>query len=78
MKNEISGYVGVKALQQALGLSRSGIYQLCKSGVLPSGIRIGRAHRWSVSEINSWLRRRGNLGKSESDGRLTDSALEVP
>ena len=52
-------YVTVKQLQEALHMSRSGIYQLCRRGYLPQGIRLGRAHRWSVDEINAWLELRG-------------------
>ena len=49
-------YVTVKQLQAALNMSRSAIYQACKRGFLPQGIRIGRAHRWRIDEVNDWLR----------------------
>ncbi len=49
-------YIDIRALQEALGLSRAGIIGLCKKGQLPNGFKVGRSRRWAVSEVNAWLR----------------------
>ena len=50
-------YVTVKQLQQELNMSRSSIYQLCRRGILPQGIRLGRSRRWSIADIQAALAR---------------------
>ena len=54
--NELGSYVGVRELSRALGLSRTGIYTLCRRGELPQGIRLGHSRRWNVQEISEFLR----------------------
>ncbi|HKQ47605.1 MAG TPA: helix-turn-helix domain-containing protein [Phycisphaerae bacterium] len=40
---------------ELLGISRAHLWKLHSSGRLPRPIRLGRAVRWSVSEIQAWL-----------------------
>lgn len=54
--NKLSSYVGVRELSEALGLSRSGVYTLCKRGDLPQGIKLGHSRRWNVQEVSEFLR----------------------
>ena len=54
--NELGSYVGVRELSRALGLSRTGIYTLCRRGELPQGIRLGHSRRGNVQEISEFLR----------------------
>ena len=36
-------YVSIRALQEALGLSRAGILGLIKQGKMPGGLKIGKS-----------------------------------
>jgi excisionase family DNA binding protein len=49
---------------EALGVSRSKIYELIASGAMPS-VRIGKSVRVSVDELRKWVR-------SHSSGSQTD------
>lgn len=40
---------------QLLGVSRAHVWRLHKAGKLPEPVRLGRAVRWSRTEIESWL-----------------------
>jgi prophage regulatory protein len=44
-------------LLQKVGMSRSAVYQLAKSGNFPSPIKLGgaRASGWIESEVDKWL-----------------------
>ena len=43
-------------IEQRVGLSRSSLYRLMRSGQFPKPVQIGeRAVRWLESEINDWL-----------------------
>lgn len=53
--SELGAFVNAKELSRALGLSRTGLYSLCRRGELPAGIRIGHSRRWCVSEVKDWL-----------------------
>ena len=35
-------------------ITRDGINKLVRRGVFPRGIKIGRAHRWALSELTAW------------------------
>lgn len=48
-----------KQLEERIGLSRSSLYRLMRSGLFPEPVRIGvRAVRWREDEIAAWLRDR--------------------
>ena len=53
--SELGTFLSSKELSRALGFSRTGLYSLCKRGLFPAGIRIGRSHRWQVQEVRNWL-----------------------
>ena len=55
MSNELDTYVDAATLARTLGVSRSGLYQLRKKGIMPCGIQLGRSRRWSVREVRTWL-----------------------
>lgn len=55
MNNELDSYVDAATLARTLGVSRSGLYQLRKKGIMPCGVQLGRSRRWSVAEIQNWL-----------------------
>jgi predicted DNA-binding transcriptional regulator AlpA len=44
-----------RAVQAATGLSRSTIYEKIGQGTFPAPIKIGRASRWSMIELQSWI-----------------------
>lgn len=52
---QLDSYVSAKQLAKTLGLSKSGFYNLCKSGLFPKGIRLGSSRRWQLSEVKNWL-----------------------
>ena len=52
----IDTFMSAQQLSKALGISRSGLFQLAQRGELPKGVKIGKSRRWAVSEINAWLR----------------------
>lgn len=59
--SELGTFLSAKELSRALGLSRTGLYSLCKRGELPAGIRIGHSRRWCVSEVKNWLSKKGEV-----------------
>lgn len=42
-------------LKNAIGLSRSNIYQQIQAGKFPAPLKIGRSSRWLASEIQAWV-----------------------
>lgn len=42
-------------LKNAIGLSRSNIYQQIQAGKFPAPLKIGRNSRWLASEIHAWV-----------------------
>ena len=50
------GFVNSKELSQALGISRSGLFQLVRRGALPQGYRLGHSRRWCLDEVKDWLK----------------------
>lgn len=52
----IGKYVSATELARELGIARSGIFNLVKTGKFPHGIKIGRNRRWNVEEIKEWLK----------------------
>ena len=54
-------YLTVDELSDLLGIHKGTIYRLLKEGKLP-GFRIGSDWRFSVGEIERWLRGKTNSG----------------
>ena len=57
---KLNTYATAKQLAQLLGLSRSGLYALCKRGQIPQGIKIGHSRRWNIAEFQAWLEKQQN------------------
>ena len=58
MSNHEAGlgvYLSATQITRAFGICRSGIFALMKKGLL--GVKIGRCRRWSLSEVQEWLKR---------------------
>lgn len=53
----------------ALGISIRLVWKLCAKGDLPQPIRIGRATRWRIDDIDQWVVRRapGHRRASSAD-----------
>lgn len=47
--------VPIKVVSEMLGVCQRHIERLDASGRLPSPIKIGRAKRWLLSDINAWI-----------------------
>ena len=47
-------YLNAKDLAQRYGLSVITVFKKAKSGEFPAGIKIGRARRWSVDELEEF------------------------
>ena len=43
------------AVKAAVGLSRATIYEKISKGAFPAPIKLGRASRWSATEIAKWM-----------------------
>lgn len=57
MAVKLEHYVNASTLAQALGISRSGLFQLVKRGELPQGYRLGHSRRWCLEEVKDWLKK---------------------
>ena len=49
-------YLSATQITRAFGICRSGIFALMKKGLFPVGVKIGRCRRWSLSEVQEWLK----------------------
>ncbi len=49
-------YVSASEIAQMLNLSRGSVYVMRKKGILPEGKRIGGVRRWSMAELQSFLK----------------------
>lgn len=49
-------YISASQLGQMLNLSRGSIYSMRRKGILPEGKRIGGVRRWSMAELNAFLK----------------------
>ena len=49
-------YVSAQEIARMLNLSRGSIYNMRKRGDLPEGRRIGGVRRWSMAELQSFLK----------------------
>ena len=70
-------------IEQRVGLSRSSLYRLMRSGQFPKPVQIGeRAVRWLESEINDWLascpRAKGDAFAAKFDVEGRASRFRVP
>jgi prophage regulatory protein len=45
-------------VQDKVGMGRSAIYELIRSGQFPAPIKIGRSSFWVEGEIDAWIERR--------------------
>ena len=55
MNTELGNFVSATELATALGIARSGIFNLVKAGKFPQGIKIGACRRWNIDDVNKWL-----------------------
>ena len=53
--SELDVFMNAQQLSQALGISRSGLFQLVRRGALPKGYRLGHSRRWCLREVKQWL-----------------------
>ena len=49
-------YVSANEIARMLNLSRGTVYTMRKRGILPEGRRIGGVRRWSLTELQSFLK----------------------
>ena len=61
--------VTVEAAAQRLGLSRGTVYPLVLSGDIPS-IKIGRARRIPVDEVEAWIERKLDIQAPQEPGAV--------
>ena len=54
---DLGVYLSATQITRAFGICRSGIFALMKKGLFPVGVKIGRCRRWSLSEVQEWLKR---------------------
>ena len=48
--------LAIAGVENAVGLKKSKIYQLVKSGGFPAGVKLGtRTRRWPSSQIQGWI-----------------------
>jgi predicted DNA-binding transcriptional regulator AlpA len=55
-------------LKNAIGLSRSNIYQQIQAGKFPAPLKIGRSSRWLASEIHAWVNTQACARSSKTAG----------
>ena len=49
-------YLTPKEVVAMLKISKTTLHFLCKSGNFPPGIKIGHARRWSLTELQNFLK----------------------
>ena len=54
-------YISANQLGRMLNLSRGTVYTMRKRGILPEGRRIGGVRRWSLTELQSFLKEGANI-----------------
>ena len=52
-------FLTASEIARALGISKSGIFNLIRRGEFPAGVKIGKSRRWNMAEIQSWLEKQG-------------------
>lgn len=50
--------IDINELTPRLGIGKTKLYCLIKSGHFPKPIKIGKASRWSTEQVNTWIRDR--------------------
>lgn len=48
-------FLNATQIAQDLGLSRSGIFNLIRSGNFPKGIKMGNSLRWEYEDVRAWI-----------------------
>ena len=61
---EQEAFMNAQQLSQALGISRSGVFQLVRRGALPKGYQLGHSRRWCLGEVKDWLREQQQKGEN--------------
>lgn len=49
-------YITASQLGRMLNLSRGSIYNMRRRGILPEGRKIGHVRRWSLTELDAFLK----------------------
>ena len=49
-------YITASQLGRMLNLSRGSIYNMRRKGDLPEGVKIGGVRRWSMAELDAFLK----------------------
>ena len=65
---KLDNYATAKQIAQALVLSKSGFYSLCRRGQLPAGVKVGHSRRWRIDEVNAWLDNAGTTWGNTTKG----------
>lgn len=55
MSNKIDEYISAVELAKALSISKGTVYGLCRQGILPEGMKLGRSRRWRVVDVQKAL-----------------------
>ena len=51
----LGAFLNATQIAQDLGVSRSGIFNLIRSGKFPKGIRVGNSMRWEYEDVRAWI-----------------------
>ena len=51
-------YITIKEVAELLRVCRASIYSWAKAGLFPQPIKFGTASRWSLQEIEDWVKTR--------------------
>jgi len=51
-------YITIKEIVERLGISRASIYSWAKTGLFPKQKKLGSSSRWSLQEIEEWVKNR--------------------
>lgn len=61
------------AVVEAVGLSRTTIYEMIKEGTFPRPVKLSsRAIAWPESVLKSWMEERANLSFRQPQGKSDD------
>ena len=63
--SEVGVFMNAQQLSQALGISKSGVFQLVRRGAVPKGYQVGHSRRWCFDEVRDWLRTQQASKKGE-------------
>ena len=51
-------YITIKEIVERLGISKASIYSCSKDGRFPKQKKLGSSSRWSLQEIEDWVKTR--------------------